>query len=167
MIVEKITNIDIKDGSIHYNMISETGGYVHFAILGEEMCANDWSCPGEGRRFLGELEKYADEKGLRLIVSNVINPALETILRKAGFEAFYIKDPFIDDWMQCWRKKEMNKDNIKKCKVCDGEIDTEYGYSTPLEEKIDPKRDWLGNLQEDGSTLYFHLGCFKQYKKEK
>ena len=89
MRIEEIMNIDIKDGSVHYNMISENGGNVHFAILGEEMCACDWNAPKEGRKFLKELEMYADEHGFMLTISNVINPRLETILRKARYEESY------------------------------------------------------------------------------
>lgn len=106
MIVREIKNIDIKDGSLHYNMISENGGKVHFAILGEEMCAIDFSCPGEGKIFLKELEKYADENNLKLYISNVINPKLETILKKAGYIDFYIRDEFVDDTIQCWKKEK-------------------------------------------------------------
>lgn len=111
MIIEEIKNIDIVDGSIHYNMISETGGCVHFAILGEEMCACDWSCPGEGRRFLKELEKYAEKYGLSLTISNVINPRLETILRKAGYDESYEKlSDFDGVVIQIFkRKKEKEK----------------------------------------------------------
>ena len=89
MRIEEIKDINIMDGSRHFNMISEKKGTVHFAILGEEMCACDWNCPEEGRKFLKELEKYADEHRLLLTISNVINPRLETILRKAGYEESY------------------------------------------------------------------------------
>lgn len=168
MIVEEIKNKIVKDESRHFRMSSNKGD-VEFSVddKTKEMCAYFWNCPQEGRRFLGELENFAMLMELKLSISNVISPALEHILRKAGYEEYYVKISDLEgDTIQCWRKKEMNKENIEKCKVCGGEIDTEYGYSTPLEEKIDPKRDWLGKLQEDGSTLYFHLGCFKLYKKE-
>lgn len=108
MKIEKITDINILDGSVHYNMISEKGGKVHFALSSEtnEMCAIDFDCPGKGKTFLKELEMYADEHGFLLTVSNVINPRLETILRKAGYTDFYIRDEFADDTIQCWRKKK-------------------------------------------------------------
>lgn len=114
MKIEELKDIDIRDGSIHYNMISSSGkgGKVHFAISedGKEMCAIDFNCPGEGKIFLKELEKYADEHGLLLTISNVISGALEKILKDAGYIDFYIRDEFVDDTMQCWKmmsKKEM------------------------------------------------------------
>ena len=166
MIVEEIKDKIIKDNSRHFRMSSKKGD-VDFSVDDEskEMCAYFWNCPLEGKRFLGELENFATLMDLKLTISNVINPKLGTILSKAGYEEYYIKISDLEgDIIQCWRKKEMNKENIKKCKVCDGEIDTDYGYNP--EKNIDPKKDWLGKIQEDGSTLYFHLGCFKQYKKD-
>ena len=106
MRIEKITDINIVDGSVHYNMISEKGGRVHFALFGNEMCAIDFDCPGEGRLLLWGLERYAEKYGLSLTISNVINPRLETILRKAGYVDYYIRDEFADDTIQCWRKKK-------------------------------------------------------------
>jgi hypothetical protein len=106
MKIELINNIDIRDGSVHYNMISEKKGTVHFAILGKEMCANDWNCPEEGKVFLGELEKYADENGLLLTISNVINPKLETILRNVGYEESYEELSYLDgDVIQIFKRK--------------------------------------------------------------
>lgn len=107
MRIEKITDINIVDGSEHYNMISEKGGTVHFATLGDELCACDWSCPGEGRRFLRELEKYADKKGLELTISNVISPALENILRKADYEESYKEPSYLDgDTIQIFKRRK-------------------------------------------------------------
>jgi hypothetical protein len=105
MIVEEIKGINIMDGSRHFNMISEKKGKVHFAILDKEMCACDWNVPKEGKVFLKELEKYADEHRLLLTISNVINPALEHILRKADYIDYYIRDEYMDDTMQCWKRK--------------------------------------------------------------
>lgn len=115
MKIEEIKDIDIKDESRHYNMISEKGGTVHFAISAKkdedgntEMCACDWNAPKEGKVFLKELEKYADEHGFVLTISNVINPALENILRKAGnYEEIYEELSYLDgDTIQIFKRKK-------------------------------------------------------------
>jgi hypothetical protein len=111
MKIEEIKDIDIVDGSVHYNMISEKGGNVHLALSNKtnEMYAIDWSCPGEGRRFLQELEKYADEHGLILIISNVINPKLEKILRDVGYEESYKELSYLNgDVIQIFKRKNRN-----------------------------------------------------------
>lgn len=90
-------------------MISKNGGSVQFSISsdGKELYANVWDCYGEGKRFLKELENYVDMKGLKLIVPNVINPALENILRKAGYEEYYVEISKNDgDTIQCFRRKK-------------------------------------------------------------
>lgn len=105
MQVEEIKNRDVRDGSIHFRMTSEMGGYVEFSISREErekeMYAYEWNCPNEGKIFLKELEKYSDNNGLKLIVNNVINVKLETILRQNGYKEYYVQVGE-DDIIQCW-----------------------------------------------------------------
>ena len=113
MKIEELKDLDIRDKSRHFNMISEKGGRVHFAISAKkdkdgktEMCACDWNAPKEGKRFLAELEKYADKHGFLLTVSNVINPALETILRHAEYEESYEELSYLDgDTIQIFKRK--------------------------------------------------------------
>lgn len=117
MKIEEITDIDIRDGSRHFNMISEKGGRVHFAISAKkdedgniEMCACDWDAPKEGKVFLKELEKYADDNRLLLTISNVISPALENILRKADYEESYKELSYLDgDTIQIFKRKKKGK----------------------------------------------------------
>lgn len=82
-------NRDRLDDSRHYRMISEKG-YVQFSICENKMYAYYWVCPGEGRIFLKELEKYAhDNKLVLIIINNVTNPALEKILKDNYYREYY------------------------------------------------------------------------------
>ena len=108
MMVEEIKNRDIRDDSRHFTMTSDKGGTVEFSVSDDDnrMYAYEWVCPEEGRKFLEELEKYADENGLKLIVVNVINPKLETVLRKAGYKECYVEISDLDgDIIQTFEKK--------------------------------------------------------------
>lgn len=108
MIVEEIKNRNITDNSEHFTMTSDKGGTVEFSISGNDnsMHAYEWHVPGEGRIFLKELERYASDKRLKLIVTNVINPKLETILRSEEYNEYYIEVSDLDgDIIQCWSRK--------------------------------------------------------------
>lgn len=106
MEIEKIKNRIVKDSSRQYKMTSEKGGFVEFAIDNESkiMFAHMWTCSGEGRRFLKELEKYAENNNLLLIINNVINPALEHIMKTSDYDDFYI-EMRDGDVVQCFIKK--------------------------------------------------------------
>lgn len=67
------------DNSRHYRMISEKG-YVQFSVYENK----------EGRIFLKELEKYAyNNKLVVLVINRVTNPALEKILKDNYYREYY------------------------------------------------------------------------------
>ena len=77
-------------------------GYVDFSMQSNEICAHTWQCPGEGRIFLRELEKYADDLKFRLTVSTVLNPKLRKILIDSGYSLKYV--PYMDNVYELWEK---------------------------------------------------------------
>jgi len=82
--------------------MSSDNGYVDFSILSDEICAHTWHCPGEGRTFLRELEKYADDLKLKLTISTVLSPKLRKILIDNGYSIKYV--PYMDDVYELWEK---------------------------------------------------------------
>ena len=77
-------------------------GSVEFSIFDDELCAHTWNCPKEGRLFLGELEKYAKENGLKLTIPTVLSPKLKNILESNGYTMKSI--PYMDDMLEQWSK---------------------------------------------------------------
>ena len=95
------------DSSKQYDLISETGNFVHFAVLDNELCAHTWHCPNEGRVFLEELERYAESKGLKLTIPTVINPKLQKILLDNGYHTTQIEwfpEPDCFELVDIWVK---------------------------------------------------------------
>lgn len=89
------------DGSRHYMMRSEKGR-VDFGIMNGELCAYTWNCRGEGRLFLKELEKCAEERNLKLTVPTVLSYRLRRILEENGYSMKEV--PYLDDICELWSK---------------------------------------------------------------
>lgn len=94
------------DDSEQYSMVSEQG-VVDFSVLNGEMWIHNWTCPGEGRVFLKELEKYAKNKSLKLVIPNPLNPKLVHILSDNKYyskEIDYEIEPGIIEKIEIWQK---------------------------------------------------------------
>lgn len=107
MNIEENKDKNVVDGSKHFKMTSSIGGEVEFSIDKENktLCAYGFWCPNEGRKFLHQLEIFADEHELELTITNVINDALRKILKDNHYIEYYIRDEYIDDTMQYWKRK--------------------------------------------------------------
>jgi len=101
MKITKLKNLPMEDSTPQYRMSSDSG-YVDFSILNHEICAHTWHCPGEGRIFLLELEKYADDLKLKLTISTVLNQKLRKILIDSGYSIKYV--PYMGDVYELWEK---------------------------------------------------------------
>ena len=99
--VKSLTDMRIGDDSLHYR-ISKGDNFVDFGVMDGELAAYMWECPGEGRVFLKELEKYAERNYLKLVIPTVLNPKLEDILRDNGYMMKEV--PFMDDVVELWAK---------------------------------------------------------------
>ena len=98
----KIIELKNLQTSMSQCRMSSDNGYVDFSILSDEICAHTWHCPGEGRTFLRELEKYADDLKLKLTISTVLNQKLRKILIDNGYSIKYV--PYMDDVYELWEK---------------------------------------------------------------
>lgn len=98
----KLIPICLDNGSAHFRMQSNTGGYVAFGIMNGEMSAYEWNCPFQGRKFLKRLENYAIENNLRLTIPTVLNPKLRNILMDNGYTTKEV--PYMDDVVELWSK---------------------------------------------------------------
>ncbi len=80
-------NYSSPDGSKHFRMFlpGEKYQYIDFAILETELCAYLWECEGNGRFFLAELERYADNHGYQLTIPTVLSKRLVRILESNGY----------------------------------------------------------------------------------
>lgn len=101
MKITELKNLPIEDNVFQCRMSSDNG-YVDFSIMSSEICAHTWHCPGEGRIFLRELEKYADDLKLKLTISTVLSPKLRKILIDNGYSIKYV--PYMDDVYGLWKK---------------------------------------------------------------
>lgn len=101
MKITELKNLPIGNNVSQCRMSSDNG-YVDFSILSDEICAHTWHCPGEGRIFLLELEKYADELKLKLTISTVLNQKLRKILIDNGYSIKYV--PYMNDVYELWEK---------------------------------------------------------------
>jgi len=82
--------------------MSSGNGYVDFSILDGEICAHTWNCPGEGRKFLRKLERYAEDLKLKLTIPTVLSPKLRKILADNGYSIKYV--PYMNDVYELWEK---------------------------------------------------------------
>lgn len=101
--IRSLSDRQIADASIQYRIESVTG-YVDFAILEGELCAHTWQCPKEGREFLQALENLAEKAGLRFVVPNVLNPALQHILITSGYLPTKAWDNYMKKECGVWAK---------------------------------------------------------------
>lgn len=84
------------DGSLQYKLVHREGGELIFGVSSknDELYAHTWLCPGYGKLFLAKIEEIAHNwKISRIIVPNVVNPKLITILEKHGYEKAIMKSP--------------------------------------------------------------------------
>ena len=101
MKIEELKNLPVGSSSHQFRMSSDKG-YVDFSILDNEICAHTWRCPGEGRIFLRELEKYDDILGLKLTIPTVLNPKLRKILTDNRYSTKLAK--YMGDKYELWEK---------------------------------------------------------------
>ena len=99
--IKPLTNLPIRDRSLHYRM-SKDECFVDFGVINGEMAAYMWECPGKGREFLTALEIYSKDAKLKLTIPTVLNIRLEKILRDNGYTMKEV--PYMDDVFKLWSK---------------------------------------------------------------
>lgn len=93
------------DGSKQYKMIHKDGGEMLFALDGDDLYPHTWICPGKGKLFLEKLEEIAKNwKIKRIIVPNVLNPKLISILENNGYEKKLILDKKFKFYIEAYIK---------------------------------------------------------------
>jgi hypothetical protein len=106
---------DGMDGSLQYEF-TDSYWRVDACIEKGRIICHTWFAEGQGRTALAEIEKYAIRHELKVVVSTVINGALEKILRDNGYaphdEEFEVGGE--KNTTDIWEKDTPPKASVKK-----------------------------------------------------